>query len=369
MNIFILNWRDIKNPRAGGAELLTQEMAKRWVLLGHNVTIFCERFESAVGEEIVDGVKLIRRGRWWSVHLWAVIYYFFRFRSYTDVIVDEAHWYPFFSIIYAPKKTVLLVCEVANRLFFRLFPLPIAFLGRIFEKLYFYLYRKASVMAISLSTIDALVAEGIPMKNITVVPMGLSTPIKPKRFSKESKLTLIIVGRLHLLKGTNDAIDAFVLVWHRVPSSKLWIVGGDSHGYRHELERRADRLGVADRVNFFGHVSEEKKFELLSRAHLLLVPSAQEGWGLVVAEAASQGTPSVGYRTDGLKDVILDGLTGVLVELGRSDMMADEVLKLWKDQARYHHYQELGKRRAATMNWDNTAKVALSVLRQTYEKQ
>ena len=62
MNILILNWRDIKNPKGGGAEILTHEIAKRWVKKGHDITWFTAEFEGSRLEELIDGVKVIRRG-------------------------------------------------------------------------------------------------------------------------------------------------------------------------------------------------------------------------------------------------------------------------------------------------------------------
>lgn len=368
MYILILNWRDITNPRAGGAELLTHEVAKRWAAAGHTVTIFCERFPGSRQEERIDGVHIVRRGQWWSVHVWTMIHYLFYLRSSTDVIIDEVHWFPFFSILYAPKKTVLLVCEVAHQLFFRLFPFPMAKLWRLLEKLYMFLYRNVPVLAISQSTKEALIAEGVRLERITVIPVGLSLPKRMKRFAKESTFTLIVVGRLHVLKGITDAIEAFVRVQERAPDARLWIVGGDSDGYQRKLKQRVDDFGIIDSVRFFGRVSEEKKFELLAKAHILLMPSVHEGWGLVVVEAASQGTPAIGYRTAGVQDVIVHDTTGVLVPAGRPEELAAETLKLLNDHVRYKRYQQAGKKRAASMNWDDTARVALSVLRKIHEK-
>lgn len=367
MKILILNWRDIKNPRAGGAELLTHEMAKRWVKAGHTVTLFSERFDGAVYEEDVDGVRIVRRGRWWSVHVRAMIYYLRHSRS-TDVIIDEAHWFPFFSVLYAPRKTALLVCEVARPLFFRLFPYPIALIGRMLEKIYIFLYRGAPILAISDSTKEALVAEGLQPSQITVIPMGLSLPRRAKRYPKSPNLTVIVVARLHVFKGVADAIDAFARVLHHVPTARLWIVGGDSDGYQKELVQKVRDVGIRSGATFFGRVSEQKKFELLARAHILLMPSVHEGWGLVVAEAVSQGTPAVGYRTAGVKDVIVDGKTGVLVNAGKPDELAAETLKLWNDKNRYKRLQEAGRKRALSMNWDTTARAALSVLQHVHEK-
>lgn len=368
MHILILNWRDIRNPRAGGAELLTHEMAKRWVFAGHSVTIFSERSLGAASEEVIDGVTVIRRGRWWSVHFLATMYYFFCFRTSTDVIIDEVHWYPFFSILYAPRKTVLLVCEVADRLFFRLLPYPIALVARCIEKIYVFLYRRAPILAISDSTKTALLREGFDPTEITLIPMGLSLPKQSKKYSKASQLTIIVVARLQVFKGITDAIAALAGIQAHEPTARLWIVGSDSEGYQSELERLTRELQVGAGVKFFGRVSEEKKFELLAKAHILLMPSVHEGWGLVVVEAASQGTPAIGYRTAGVQDVIVHDTTGVLVPAGQPKELAAETLKLWKDGVRYKRYQQAGKKRAASMNWDATAHVALSVLHKTYEK-
>lgn len=369
MNILILNWRDITNPRAGGAELLTREMATRWVTAGHTVTIFSERYDGALGEEVIDGVTVLRRGRWWSVHLLAMLYYIFGAHRSIDMIVDEVHWYPYFSILYAPKKTVLLVCEVAHGLFYRLLPYPVAVLARLLEKLYMFLYRNVPVLAISDSTRDALVSEGFHRQHITVIPMGLSLPKSGKPYPKSAHLTIIVIARLHVFKGVADAIVAFAQIQTRVPKAILWIVGSDSEGYQVELERRAQNLGVHARVKFFGRVPEEKKFELLRRSHILLMPSVHEGWGLVVIEAASQGTPAVGYQTAGVQDVILHGRTGTLVPPGMSNLLAAETLKLWDDRRRYRRYQDAGKKRAISMSWDDSARISLEVLQRTYDKK
>lgn len=368
MNILILNWRDIRNPRAGGAELLTHEIAKRWVADGHMVIIFSERYKGATGEDFIGGVKIIRKGKWWSVHLLAMIYYFLRFSRSTHIIVDEVHWFPFFSILYARHKTVLLVCEVADKLFFRLLPYPFAYVARLIEKVYVALYRGNSALAISESTKSSLIRDGFDQAQITVIPMGLSIPTSVKKLRKPSALTVIVVARLQVLKGIADAIVAFARIQSSIPTASLWIVGGDSEGYQKDLEHIAQSLGVDKRVKFFGRVSENKKFELLARAHILLMPSVHEGWGLVVPEAASQGTPAVGYRTAGVQDVIIDGITGVLVDAGHPEQLAAETYKLWNDRPRYRRYQRAGINRASSMNWDATARVALSVLQRTYEK-
>src|SRR5579883_455916 len=75
MDILILNWKDIKNPAKGGAEVIAFEFAKRLVRDGHSVTFFSRSFKNAKPDEILDGVRIIRRGNLLSVYLKAYLYY------------------------------------------------------------------------------------------------------------------------------------------------------------------------------------------------------------------------------------------------------------------------------------------------------
>lgn len=362
MRILILNWRDIASPASGGAELLTHEMAKKWVLWGNRVIQISSGFPGSRKKENIDNVEIIRLGRWWSVHFLAFFYYLKYLRTQIDVIVDEAHWFPFFARIYAPNKTILLVCEVANKLFFKLFPYPLAIIGRFFEKLYLLIYKKVPTLAISQSTKLDLTKEGFSKNNITVLPMGVSIPKNLKVFKKESQPTIIYLGRLNKQKGIDDAIEIFKFVKKELPKSKLWIVGHGDIRYVEKLKRKIDSVLPAGSVRFFGFVSEQKKFELLSRAHLLISPSVHEGWGIVPVEAGIVGTPTVAYNTSGIKDVLQGGKTGIILEDRRPLVLAREVIDLLVNKK---HYKELVDKLIyfrQRIGWEETARVALKVL-------
>jgi hypothetical protein len=75
MNILIYNWRDIKNPATGGAEVLTHEIAKRLVLKGHKISLFTAAFAGCKEKETIDGVEIIRSGGRFTVYLKAPQYY------------------------------------------------------------------------------------------------------------------------------------------------------------------------------------------------------------------------------------------------------------------------------------------------------
>ena len=363
MNILILNWRDSKNPQSGGAEVLTHEMAKRWAAWGHTVVQLSASFPGARREEVIDGVTVVRHGAWWSVHIWAFILWMVRFGAWADVVIDEAHWFPFFSILYAPKKTVLLVCEVATSLFDKLFPKPLSLLGQALERVYFVLYRRTPTLAISPSTKEALIAAGFAKERVAVLPMGLTVPVKDSQIKrKETIPTIAYLGRLHTLKGAHDAVKAFSFIKRNIPRSQFWIIGDGDSAYKQKIKQQIKDLGLTDSTRFFGFVDEKQKFELLSRAYILLAPSTHEGWGLTVVEAAYQGTPTITYNVGGLCDSVQHDKTGVVVSNNTPQALAHEALSLLSDAKRYARYQNFGKLWSRGLSWDFTAKVALSAI-------
>ena len=120
----------------------------------------------------------------------------------------------------------------------------------------------------------------------------------------------------------------FEVVKADIPSARLWIIGIGPRDVA--LKKLAE--GVPD-VTFWGWVSEEEKVSLLSRAHLLVVPSVREGFGINVIEAASAGVPAIGYNVPGLRDSIRHGETGYLVD--SRDEAAARIVDLFKDHSAY----------------------------------
>lgn len=363
MNILILNWRDIKNPSSGGAEILTHEMAKRWVQSGNTVIQFSASFPKAIKEEKIDGITFIRKGRWWNVHFFAIFYYF-RMRKSIDVVIDEVHWFPFFAALYAPKKTVALTCEVASKLLFRIFPYPIALFFFMLEKIYLFLYRKVPTMVISPSTQDDLIKAGVNKSAIEVIPMGISIPNSVALKNKESELTIISISRLNKQKGILDLIEMFKIIHSSIPASKLWLVGEDDGGFKKNVERKIAEYNLKESVVFFGFVSEREKFSLLARAHVLVSASTQEGWGLTIPEAGLVKTPSVVYNIPGFRDIIVQSKTGYLVN-PNPESLAEKVLSVVKNKNLYMRLQNEAQKQAKTFTWDSTAKISMKFIKQS----
>jgi glycosyltransferase involved in cell wall biosynthesis len=362
MNILLLNWRDIGHPKAGGAELVTMEHAKAWVRAGHHVTWLTGKYKGVGAKENIDGVEIVRIGNSITLHL-LVPFYLLAKASQFDVVVDEIHGIPFFSTLFTRKPVVVFVHEVAGEIWNYMYPFPINVIGKKMESWCFHFYRHSLFWVDAPSTIDELVAEGLERTQCTAIPCPIVKNVQIKNdVVKEKKPTYIFVSRIVRMKGIEEVIKAFSFIVKEQENAQLWIVGNGEDGYLRILNQMIREYGVEKHVVFYGKVSEESKYELMGRAHILLHASVKEGWGLVVLESASVLTPAVVYTVGGLKDVVKNGNTGVVIHNNSPHEMAGEAIRLYSDSKRYQLYQNNGKVWASSLKWNEVTKKSLQLL-------
>lgn len=368
MKILILSWRGPKHPNAGGAEIATHEHAKGWVKADNEVTLFTSSYVSAKREETVDGVKIIRRGRQvLGVHFEAVKWYLFENHDDFDLVVDQFHGIPFFTPLYIKEKKLAFIHEVTKEVW-RLNPWPwpfkqiAAFIGGVFEPLVFkLLYKDIPFMTVSQSTKHDLVNWGIPQRNITVIHNGINIS-KKKLPPKEKKKTAIFLGSISKDKGIEDAIKIFYEIDNLEKGWQFWVVGKSDLRYLKTIQRLAINLGIFNKIIFFGYVMESKKFELLSKAHILVNPSIREGWGLVVIEAGSVGTPTVGYNVAGLRNSVLNGKTGLLSQPTNTKALTIKIVKLTNDKLRLREMSRNAYSWSKKFRWKNACWESLKLI-------
>lgn len=372
MKILIFNWRDIKNPSSGGAEILTHEIAKRWVKQGHSVTQFSSEFPGCSSEELIDRIHIIRKGhpdaRYFlrSVHFQAFFQYFKRFRGRFDVVIDEIHGLPFFTPCYVKEKKVALICEVADELWQKLYGPFLGIVGRMIEIIYLRLtYRNIPYLTISESSKRDLMRNGVEEKMITVLPMGITLEDRMVKSSKRKTPTLLYVGRLSKSKGIEDAIFALESLKRTIQNIKFFIVGRGDKGYTRYLQKLVGESGLDKNVEFLGFVSEQDKFRLMAESHILLAPSAKEGFGLTVPEAGSVGTTAIVYNSPGLSEIVRNRKTGIVCVENNPQELAKAIRLVLKDKELYEKISSGAKRESKRYSWDTTAKVALSILQST----
>ena len=348
MRILILNWRDIRSPRAGGAEVLTHEIAKRLVTGGHEVTWVSSRPAGLGAREDVDGVEVLRRGSEVTTRLLAPR--LIRDPRW-DVVVEEINTLPYWSPLLARSPVVLFMAQLAREVWWYEAPRWLAPIGYAAEPLFLRPYRTLPVITISESTKSDL--RGLRFGGqIHVIPMAADGAALTSLGPKEPRGRLVAVGRLVPSKRFEHAIRALAALRREVPEATLTLVGDGPERLR--LGSLAASLDLNGAVRFAGRVPEDTKRRLLEEADVVVATSVREGWGLTVTEGARLGTPAVAYDGPGLRDSVVDGQTGVLTAR-TPDAMAAGVAALLRDRERYSRLREEAWRRASLLSWDGTA--------------
>jgi L-malate glycosyltransferase len=156
-------------------------------------------------------------------------------------------------------------------------------------------------------------------------PSNLGTRI-PQSGLNEGK-TIISIGAFQREKGHDVLVRAFARVARDVPDARLVIVGGDGPEAE-PLRRLINSLSLAEKVAIHKDIPHERIPEFLSEATLFALASRSESFGLAVTEAAATKLPVVCTRAKGLRELIVDGVTGTLVDIDDHVAMADAIVNL-----------------------------------------
>lgn len=219
-----------------------------------------------------------------------------------------------------------------------------------------------AVVAISDYTRQLAVEAGADPGRVHRIPCGVDPARAPTNGRRAATPTLITVAGLTFsYKGHDVVTRALPLVLGRVPDAH-WLVVGDGP-LLDPLKAQASVVGVSDHVSFLGAVSDERRDELLTSAHVFVMPSrlpasgvGGEGFGIVYLEAGTHHLPVVAGNVAGALDAVVDGGTGVLVDPTDHVAVADAIADLLLDPDRAHRLGEGGARRAAELSWPNVAR-------------
>jgi glycosyltransferase involved in cell wall biosynthesis len=331
------------------------------------VTLRTAEYDGAPRDEVVDGIRVSRRGGRYSVYAWALLAMIGArvgigpLRDVRpDVVVDTQNGWPFFARLVFGRRVAVLVHHCHREQW----PLAGRWLGRLgwFCESTFSprIHRRNQFLTVSLPSARDLTDLGVDPGRIAVVRNGLDeAPSHTLREPRSATPRVAVLSRLVPHKRIEDALEAVAVLRHTIPDIHLDIVGG---GWWYDrLVERAAAHGIASLVTFHGHVDDVTKHHVVQRAWVHVLPSRKEGWGLAVTEAAQHAVPTIGYRSSGgLTDSIIDGVTGVLVEdraelvMRLEELLTDRLLR-----------GELGRKaqaRSAEFSWRQTADAMRTVL-------
>jgi len=153
-----------------------------------------------------------------------------------------------------------------------------------------------------------------------------------KRIFKWQKSSFIIgyVGRLEKIKGVDILISEFGKISQIKSNLRLVIVGNGSLFSKYKLE--IEKLNISDSVKFYGSVYRCNIFSAIKGFDLIIVPSRDEGYGLVALESMACGVPIIVSSADGLKGLVKDGYNGLIFDLENTGKLSKLILKISSDR-------------------------------------
>jgi len=366
--VLLLCWRDSDHPQGGGSERYLERVGAELAARGVKVTFRTAGYPGAPASESRAGMTVSRGGGRLSVYpraMAAILAARIGRGSLAginpDVVIDTQNGIPFFARWVSPAPVVVLVHHCHKRQW----PVAGALMGKVGWFIESWLsprvHRDAQYLTVSLPSAEDLVSMGVDGERVAVVRAGTDpspVAVPDERIETDSP-RLCVLSRLVPHKQIEHALEVTARISVTRPDVMLDVIGDG--WWSEELRAKATDLGIDDRVVFHGHVSEERKHQLLAGAAVHLMPSRTEGWGLAVIEAAGYGVPTVGYRSSrGLTDSVVDGVTGVLVD--DIDELGTVTARLLDEPAWRQDLGNKARERAGGYSWAAAATGVTQVL-------
>jgi glycosyltransferase involved in cell wall biosynthesis len=352
--VLILNERDPRHPKAGGAEIHVSEVFSRLAARGFAVECASSSFRGGAPRERLDGIEVRRLAGlplYYPRAAWTC-------RRETragrfDVVVECLNKLPYYSRVYSAVPVLALCHHLFGEVAFQQVPWPVAAAVWSAERLVPALYRRSPFLVISESSRADLVARGVPAQRIRVSHPGTQRPALAVDPSEPRPARVVYVGRVEPYKRVDVLLHAMARLAGRFPQAEILIVGRGSA--RPRLEALAGSLGLAARTRFTGFVSDEERDRLLAGARVCVCPSAKEGWGLTVIESNALATPVVATDAPGLRDSVRHGETGWLAPEGDVAAFAERIASLLEDDALATRMAKAALAWSERFDWDVAA--------------
>ena len=166
----------------------------------------------------------------------------------------------------------------------------------------------------------SFVEMGVPESKLRKVPYGVNIQLFENVADPDIEhFDVLFVGQISFRKGVPDLIEAFSRFRH--PKKRLRLIGGICP----EMNRYFKTNGVQERIEFLGHLPQRQLKNVMSRSHVMVLPSIEEGFGLVLAQALACGCPVIGTNNTGAEDLFSDSKEGFIIPIRDPKTIADKL--------------------------------------------
>ena len=186
-------------------------------------------------------------------------------------------------------------------------------------------YAEADLITVpSIFAYRSFIEQGIAEEKLSLLPYGVNVSrFQPVAKPVEGRFDVLYVGAMSLQKGIQYLVQAYQKMSH--PNKSLTFIGAPSPELMALLQAR--NLWSAD-IKVLGHMPQAELKNSMSRSHVLVLPSVQDGFGMVMAQAMACGCPVIASTNTGGEDLFTDGDEGFIVPIRDVDALADRLQQL-----------------------------------------
>ncbi len=351
MKILMLTWE--YPPRiVGGIARVVNDLSKRLIKDGHEVTVITYKEGDALEFEDDKGVKVYRVNNYMinpnNFIDWVMQLNFNMVAKANEIIAKEGQ----FDVIHAHDWLVAYAAKTLKNSY----DIPIVSTihatesGRnsgIHDETQRYIndtewlltYESNEVIVNSnFMKCELQRLFGLPFEKINVVPNGINltnfSGVEKdyefrRQYARDNEKIILYTGRLVYEKGIQHLISAMPKILSGYNDSKLIIAG--KGGMLDELREQVNRMGISNKVYFTGYLDSKKLLKMYKCADISVFPSTYEPFGIVALEAMLAGVPTVVSDVGGLNEVVEHGVNGMKCYAGNANSIADSVLTLLYD--------------------------------------
>jgi len=341
----ILIFSAFYEPFEGGAERYVKEITKRlkekydFIILTSQLSFKLPKYEERKGVHIHRlgiGTKLDK-------YLYPILAPFKSFFIKKDLIHAVLESYAGLSLFFHQvlnKKIPTLLTLQSGRVKMPKF---------LFKKIH-----QAPDKIQAISNALAKRAQKFGAKNVEVVPNGIDLNLFSQDLKiKKEKFRIICVSHLKKIKGLGYLIEAMPEILAKFPQAKLILIGEGPE--RKKLEFQIARLGLQDRVELKGKLTNQAIPEELQKAEVFVLPSLSEGLGISILEAQACGVPVIASKVGGILDIIEDRKTGILIEPKNPRQIAQAIIKIFSQPEFAQKLIQNAKDDLKKYDWQNIA--------------
>jgi glycosyltransferase involved in cell wall biosynthesis len=337
LRVLFLATRDWYNPATTGGDNTLWENARYLASAGHEVTFVCASFPGSARDTTIDGIHVVRLGGIHSMWFQTFVYYMSRCRGRYDVVVAEGFGgsrIPRLAPLYVVEPIITEWHQIHKHLFAAQYPKLLNAPLNLLERLTAWVHRDTFVRAGTEDWKRAFPSIGFRPDRVFVVPVSIRDDWLNGRHPATSATPRILwLGKVRRYKCPDHVVKAFPKVVSQRPDARLVIAGRhDDRRFERELADLALGLGLQDLVEFRYDIDDIAKRALIVQSRALVVPSAVEGFGIVVLEANACGVPVI--ASDRVPEGAVSHMyNGVRYKFGDLDALSSAVLRILNDDA------------------------------------